>query len=80
MSSQRSNILCCSFAAVVAALCGCSTVNPSQEPRVVGESPTGSNIPRKDRSGTGVKTVDDQNTIQAPLPPVSRPPTGSGGG
>jgi hypothetical protein len=40
---------------------------------------TGSNVPRKDRSGDKVQTYGS-DSVQQPLPPPSRPPAGAGGG
>ena len=63
-----------------ASMTGCaSNEAATREAPAQSDYRTGSNIPRKDRSGDTVKTVDP-NSIQAPLPPISRPPAGSGGG
>lgn len=76
MTSLRSSILGCSFAALAAALCGCSSVDRAEEPRVVSsDSQTGSNIPKKSRTDK-VQTID-ADTLQ-PLPPPFRAPAGAG--
>lgn len=63
-----------------ASVLGCASSDaPSREASSSADYRTGSNIPRKERSGETVKTVDP-NSVQAPLPPISRPPAGAGGG
>ena len=75
MTSVRSSILGCSLATLAAALFGCSSVDRAEEPRVVSDSQTGSNIPKKGRTDK-VQTID-ADTLQ-PLPPPFRPPAGAG--
>jgi hypothetical protein len=70
------------FAAVLAAtiLVGCSTTDtPRSENASRREYQTGSNVPRKDRSGDKVQTYGP-DSVQQPLPPITRPPANSGGG
>jgi hypothetical protein len=63
-----------------AAMSGCSTPSPDErESSSAAEVRTGSNIPRKSRSGDKVQTLDS-DSVQQPLSPPSRPPTGAGGG
>jgi hypothetical protein len=75
MTSLRSSILGCSLATFAAALFGCSSVDRAEEPRVVSDSQTGSNIPKKGRTDK-VQTID-ADTLQ-PLPPPFRAPAGAG--
>jgi len=67
----RLSILGCSFATLAAALGACSSVDRAEESRVVSDSQTGSNIPKKSRTGK-VQTIDT-DAVQ-PLPPPFRPP------
>ncbi len=65
------------LAAAVFALSACaSTERPAGEGRVT-EAQTGSNLPKKSRDR--VQTYDS-DAVQQPLPPITRPPSGSGGG
>jgi len=61
-------------------LAGCSTTEtPRSENAARREYQTGSNVPRKDRSGDKVQTFGS-DSVQQPLPPITRPPANSGGG
>jgi hypothetical protein len=73
MTSLRSSILGCSLATLAAALFGCSSVDRAEEPRVVSDSQTGSNIPKKGRTDK-VQTID-ADALQ-PMPPPFRAPPG----
>ena len=58
---------------------GCSTAEiPEGETASKRQYQTGSNVPRKDRSGEKVQTNGSDSVQQPPLPP-SRPPAGAGG-
>jgi hypothetical protein len=68
--------------AVLAAsmLVACSTTETAQSDGAAArEYQTGSNVPRKNRSGEKVQTYGS-DSVQTPLPPPSRPPAGAGGG
>lgn len=59
---------------------GCSTAEiPKGETASQRQYQTGSNVPRKDRSGDKVRTYGS-DSVQQPLPPPSQPPAGAGGG
>jgi hypothetical protein len=75
MTTLRSSILGCSLATLAAALFGCSSVDRAEEPRVVSDSQTGSNIPKKGRTDK-VQTID-ADALQ-PMPPPFGPPAGAG--
>ena len=75
MTSLRTSILGCSFAVLAAALWGCSSVDRAEESRVVSDSQTGSNIPKKGRTDK-VQTID-ADALQ-PMPPPFRAPAGAG--
>ncbi len=68
------------IALAVTLLVGCSTTETAEgETASHRQYQTGSNVPRKNRSGDKVQTYDS-DSVQAPLPPPSRPPAGAGGG
>ena len=59
---------------------GCSTAEIAEgETASKRQYQTGSNVPRKDRSGEKVQTYGS-DSVQQPLPPPSQPRTGAGGG
>lgn len=63
-------------AAAMAGMAGCAGMDrPVTEERQVSESQTGSNIRRKDRSAEKVQSLGS-DSVQQPLPPPFRPPTG----
>ena len=65
------------LASAVFALSACaSTERPAGEGRIT-ETQTGSNLPKKSKDR--VQTYDS-DSVQQPLPPITRPPSGSGGG
>jgi hypothetical protein len=59
---------------------GCSTTETAEgETASQRQYQTGSNVPRKNRSGDKVQTYGS-DSVQVPLPPPSQPPAGAGGG
>jgi len=75
-------ILSCAVAIAAAALAGCATQQPtaSVEEVAAREYPTGSNIPRKGRSGVdGVKTYDREELERARAQMPQTPRGGLGG-
>jgi hypothetical protein len=76
MSALNTTIFRGAVAFAFVALAACASADKAQEPRVASESQTGSNIPKK--SADRVQTINTDG--MQPLPPPSRPPTGSGGG
>jgi hypothetical protein len=68
------------IALAVTLLVGCSTTETAEgETASRREYQTGSNVPRKNRSGDKVQTYGS-DSLQVPLPPPSQPPAGAGGG
>lgn len=68
------------IALAVTLLVGCSTTETAEgETASQREYQTGSNVPRKNRSGDKVQTYGS-DSVQLPLPPPSRPPAGASGG
>ena len=62
---------------LASAVFACASTNrPAGEGRVT-EAQTGSNLLKKSRDR--VQTYDS-DAVQQPLPPITRPPSGSGGG
>jgi hypothetical protein len=56
-----------SLAAIIATIMGCAVTNPQQNSQAQEEKDyvTGSNIPRRNRSDTEVKSVDPQSVRDA---------------
>ena len=65
------------LAAALFALSGCASSERATGEGRVSEAPTGSNLPKKSKDR--VQTYDS-DAVQQPLPPITRPPSGSGGG
>ena len=63
--------------AAVFALSACASSERAAGEGRVTEAQTGSNLPKKSRDR--VQTYDS-DAVQQPLPPITRPPSGSGGG
>jgi hypothetical protein len=72
---------CAALIALVVTLpVGCSTTETAEgETASQRQYQTGSNVPRKNRSGDKVQSYGS-DAVQQPLPQPSQPPAGSGGG